>query len=316
MSAAPYPSPTGNPIPIRETSHPWFPFNAQKCRYDLEFLTIEELGLMIFLRSCLWNHGPLPTDEKFLLKRVAPLAKLSRYKFSKLFEKIRGYFQEEDGLFWFQDDENERRRDADISSKRKIAGLLSAELKRKRMASAESPRENQGRTNGNKRPTSVLQESQQNGNQPYTYSNNNRSTPEVLPVQEEFFITSPPACRPPDLEVERGRQAGGLENKPVPKARERPEPLPPEEVRQLNEQCESCNLHPPLAAEKGAELKARFLSAGVRDWIPKLVKFPGQNSAGLWMTKTVAELVAQYDTGPADNDAKRILDRLAAQGKL
>ncbi len=239
---------------------PWYKrFPEREMAGEQHLLTNEEFGFFTRLRDYAWQNGGFPNDEIFL-KRFAKTVQVSAYKLKKLWPIVENFFKEIDGKMYYEEDEEVRFREAGKSAKCKISGILGAKerWKQRNQEAVQMPLSSDG--------------DRYRGPHPQKMANDGYPDPDRDP---EILITEEPAAA--IVEAAATAEPTGITTVLT-------------ETEQQAIGVRSMELH-MQAPDRALALKLKnHYGLPVCDLIPLLVRFPDQNSPGLWLHKSIQDL--------------------------
>lgn len=225
-------------------------------------LNCEEAGFLDRLRDYAWVNGGIP-NRLDVLQSLARTFHLSRYKFKKIWPILENFFELRDDLFYYPEDEEERRGHVELISNRKIWGRLGAQ---KRWA--KSP---QGAPAYNGIPDSIpMAEATLEGSEEKVAGN---SQPQPQPH----------GGYPPDPQAAAGTIPFDFANAPTRRT------ATPDIAQADYDLIRNRTMALGMGAPKrglAARVRAKFPDADMEHVLANLVRFDGQKHAGLWDQKT------------------------------
>ncbi len=240
---------------------PWYQrFPKDEFGGEQSLLTCEEYGFFTRLRDFCWENDGMLFDEK-ILNRFAKAQKLSPYKFKKVWEVVKNFFEIIDGKLRYVDDEQKRMRIVERTTKCKISGIKGAESRWKRQMPLELPEENF--TDGDRHPAKVAVAISQDG---YPDPDPDPDKEGVAAAASIILSTELAAAAPSPIGIDDGY------------------------MRRLVLRC----------SELGIPTPDRQICNRLRDRFPSIDPsrfpvFPGQEGAGLWLIKSEAEMGYEAD---------------------
>lgn len=290
-------------IPCTQPYYKWHP------DFDLQIfqrLSLFERGMIETLRCWSLTYGGIPDDENEL-RLIARSCFISFRKFSKFFEKLQSYFILRGGKYWFQPDEDSRLEAAETSAKLHIAGQKGA-MKRwstRNEMQQELPMEVNGQTTGQ----AISHPSGQTTGQAIEKKWQAQAKAK-LPTREVPATASSVLGNPHEPESTKEAAAG-----PPPVEIRRT--MPQSYGYEVMHRCQELGISPP-----DQKFIARLFEHAPNIPPAKLPRFPGQNSAGLWLSKSEAEIGLEIDSAAirkspqqAEHDAQTALINKLAWGR-
>lgn len=232
-------------------------------------LNCEEYGLFQRMRDYSWHKRGIP-DSKDTFERLRKAFQVSRYKMKRLWPAIENFFTLRDGFYFYEPDEAKRLQVVDISDKRSKAGKLGADARWSAQygTGAEGERIQDGTAMANAIHDAMA----------------NASAPEPYPDPNYY----PP---PPTTVVE----GGGGEPPPVPPETTESTPISMDRTEAYKAVAlRSMDLGMDIPGEDLARaVLKKFTGVPHAEVVKLLPRFPGQESPGLWASKTRAQLEAE-----------------------
>jgi hypothetical protein len=262
------------PVLANASRRPYYP------RYSRDELSSQQMFLLppdarCFIndmRDWSWAHEGIENSEVVLFQLGKKFG-FSKQKTRKLITLLPQFFDEKDGFFYWESDEQYRAKVVSISSKRRISGRLGGLKKSgKEPVQSELPLAN-ARTEAE------------------AFA---RHLPDKPPAVASAFadtLPPPPEQTRPVVEPEPEVAGGGGE---VEKILRNGNGMgtPEAENRAISEHCHRIGIPAPSPG-LSAQLRAKFPGVGIAQVIENLPRFDGQTSPGLWRDLGPESLTAE-----------------------
>lgn len=226
------------------------------------------------MRDWSWAHEGVENSE-IVLFQLGKKFGFSKQKTRKLIPLLSQFFEEKDGFFYWESDEQYRSKVVSISSKRKIAGRLGG------LKKSEKPKLEDQLPLANATPEA---EALANG----------------LPDKPPAFAfasstTTPPPAEESRPEGERPAEAAGGGGE-VEKIIQTGNGMGTSETehRAISEHCHRIGIPAPSPA-LSSQLRAKFPTLAIAQVLESLPRFDGQTSPGLWRDMAPENLIAEAE---------------------
>jgi len=233
----------------------------------MRLLKGEEYALLQRFRDFAFINGGLPTDPR-VLRRLAATYHVSSYKFAKIWPIIESFFEIFNDVFQFPADEEKRKSRLILIAKRQLSGMLGAAARWDNMCPQKR---------GIVKANQMANAWQTSPSEPQ---------PEPHTKEEE---PPPPPTPPSSLDETSTVGGGGVPpDKPIT---EPPQPLPDigeQDFHAIVQRTLDLRMAAP-SRPLAAKIRATFKNKNTSEMIELLVRWDGQDHAGLWGSKTLAD---------------------------
>lgn len=272
--------PQSGPSPVREfpRTQLWLQrYPAEELSGLQRGLDPNQFYLFHHFRDLMFVNGGLPDDEQFL-EGVARNFGISKYKFRKSWPVVKNFFEKFSGVLVYEEDEQKRLVQSQISAKRKISGRLGAQSRWGYENQEASDASETGRTNGGKAYGKRM-------------ANDSSREENIREYREE----PPPPTPSSAPEPESTAGGGSPHENPVTETQAQqntpPEPQPDiseTDFHHIAQRAITLGLAAP-SRPLAARLRKKLSHLPIEGTTQLLIRWEGQENVGLWDSKTRAD---------------------------